>query len=364
MKSSWIWKTMGALALTASVMISATPVMAQTQSELETTEHKFVVSIYAGWMPWYYAWENGIVQKWAEKYRRKVKFEYMNYPNSIAAYTGKAAEGVVITATDTYISPASAGIDSTMLICGDFSNDNDGVLTRGIDDIRGLKGQRILLCEGTVSDQLLERALEKAGLKRSDVTIVNTTDDKIEASFRADESIKVCVTWNPMKQNLLQIRGVKCIFGSARIPGEIQDWFVIRTDVLQKDPALGEMLTGIWYEVLDLMGRRGPEADAVLTKMAESSECTLAAYKGQLETTAMFWKPQDAVDFVKAPKFKEYTDSVRQFCFKRGLLGENVKSVDEFGTLFPDGSVLGNKAKIRVRFDNRYMQKAADGKLK
>jgi NitT/TauT family transport system substrate-binding protein len=56
-------------------------------------------------------------------------------------------------------------------------------------------------------------------------------------------------------------------------------------------------------------------------------------------------------------------DLVRQFCFSHGLLGEKTKSADDIGIQFTDGSVLGNSAKVRLRFNNTFMQLAAQGKL-
>ena len=54
---------------------------------------------------------------------------------------------------------------------------------------------------------------------------------------------------------------------------------------------------------------------------------------------------------------------VRQFCFMHGLLGKGTKSVDDVAILYPDGTVQGNKARVRLRFDAGYMQAAAQGKL-
>jgi NitT/TauT family transport system substrate-binding protein len=54
---------------------------------------------------------------------------------------------------------------------------------------------------------------------------------------------------------------------------------------------------------------------------------------------------------------------VRQFCFKHGLLGKNIKSVDDVGIAYPDGSVQGRKDHVRLRFDPAFMQAAQQGKL-
>ncbi len=54
---------------------------------------------------------------------------------------------------------------------------------------------------------------------------------------------------------------------------------------------------------------------------------------------------------------------MRQFCFKHGLLGKNIKSVDDVGIAYSDGSVQGRKDSVRLRFNPAYMQAAQQGKL-
>jgi NitT/TauT family transport system substrate-binding protein len=54
---------------------------------------------------------------------------------------------------------------------------------------------------------------------------------------------------------------------------------------------------------------------------------------------------------------------VRKFSYDKGLYGQNAKSVDDIGIEFADGSVLGSKDNIKLRFDASFKKLAADGKL-
>ena len=55
-------------------------------------------SIYAGWMPWPYAQESGIVKKWADKYGISIKLVQVNdYVESVNQYTAGKLDGVVAT---------------------------------------------------------------------------------------------------------------------------------------------------------------------------------------------------------------------------------------------------------------------------
>lgn len=320
-------------------------------------------SIYAGWMPWDYAGYSGILKKWADNYGIEIELVRMDYIPSIEAFVAKQVDACVMTNMESLDMPASSGIDSTVLIVGDYSNGNDAVLTRDNIGISDLPGNDIYLVELSVSHYLLARGLDMNGLQESDVTLFNTSDSDIGPVFLSDGSQKVVVTWNPIVMEIEQTPGISNIFTSADIPGEILDLMIVRTEVLKDNPDLGKALTGAWYEVMEIMSKSDSAADKALEFMAESAGTSLDAYKKQLTTTAMFYTPQAAVDYTKSNELKEKMNFVRQFCFKHGLLGESAPSVDVVGIQYPDGSIQGNADNIKMRFDTTYMELAAEGKL-
>jgi NitT/TauT family transport system substrate-binding protein len=77
----------------------------------------------------------------------------------------------------------------------------------------------------------------------------------------------------------------------------------------------------------------------------------------------MFYEPGEAAAFARSEQVKKTMEDVRQFSFDHGLYGQGAPSPDLVGIAFPDGSVLGDKGNIKLRFDARYMQMSADGKL-
>ena len=82
-----------------------------------------------------------------------------------------------------------------------------------------------------------------------------------------------------------------------------------------------------------------------------------------LATTKLFTTPKEAVDFIVDPKDKERFDYVRKFSFEKGLYGQGAKSVDDIGIEFADGSILGSKDNVKLRFTAEFKKLAADGKL-
>jgi NitT/TauT family transport system substrate-binding protein len=157
------------------------------------------------------------------------------------------------------------------------------------------------------------------------------------------------------------------LFNSSQIPGEILDLTVVRTDVLERADGSGQKfakaLAGAWYEMMGLMSPQGAAADRVLTAVAEGSADSLASYKEQLSTTRMFYEPQSAVEFGSSTVLKQKMALVRQFCFDHGLLGEKTGTADDVAIRYPDGSIQGKPDHVRLRFENQFMEMAAQGKL-
>ncbi len=349
----------------AVILIAAFAIFVLSSGAAWAKPKKFKVawSIYAGWQPWDYANQSGILEKWADKYDIEIELVRMDYIPSVEAYVAKKVAACVMTNMEALDMPAAAGITTTVVIMGDFSNGNDAILTRGGLDIKDLAGEELYLVELSVSHYLLVRALEMSGMQESDITILNTSDSDIAPAFIANESQKAVVTWNPLVMQILQEPGISKIADSSQIPGEILDLMVVRTDVLKDNPELGKALAGAWYEVMHIMSQRGATANDAMSIMAESAGCSLTEYKMQLKTTAMFYQAQQAVDYTASDEIKQKMNYVRKFCFDHGLLGENAQSVDEVGIKYPDGTVQGDQENVQMIFDTSYMKLAAEDKL-
>jgi NitT/TauT family transport system substrate-binding protein len=320
-------------------------------------------SIYVGWMPWPYAAESGIVKKWADKYGITLTITQINdYVESINQYTAGKFDGVTVTNMDALTIPAAGGVDTTMLLVGDFSNGNDGIVLKKGKTIADIKGQKVNLVELSVSHYLLARALSASKLKEKDIKVVNTSDADIVGAFKSADSTTV-VTWNPQLAEVQKEPGATLVYDSSKIPGEIIDAMAVNTATLKDNPSLGKALAGIWYETMSVMSDPGEKGKAAREAMAKLSGTDLAGYEAQLKTTRMFYTPKEAVSFVTSGDLVKTMELVRTFSFEHNLLGEGVKSKDAIGIAFPGGKSLGAKGNVKLRFDATYMQMAAEGKL-
>ena len=193
-------------------------------------------------------------KKWAEKYGIEIELTLVNdYVESINLYTAGKFDACAMTNMDALTIPAVGGIDS-------HRADRRRLLqrqrrhrrSRTGKTVKDLKGRSVKLVEFTVSHYMLARALEMNGMTEKDVKTVNTSDADIAAVFAADAN-GAAVTWNPPLQQARNAKGATLVFDSSKIPGEIIDLMVVRTNA---PDSLKKALTGAWYETMSGHDRR------------------------------------------------------------------------------------------------------------
>ncbi len=349
------------LALCLVIAMALTSFSVHDAQAAEKKNFRMAWSIYAGWMPWPYAEKSGILKKWADKYGITIELVQADYIESINQFTLGAFDACLMTAMDGLAIPAAGGVDTTILIAGDYSNGNDGLLLKGTSDLKAIKGQKVNLVELSVSHYFLARALDSVGLSERDITVVNTSDADIVAAWGTPE-VTAAAAWNPQLATMRAMPDTHLVFDSSKIPGEIVDSAAIRTDVLKAHPEFAKALVGAWFETLAVMNGGDDKAKEAKTFMAELSGTDLAGFEAQLKATKLFMTPKEVYDFTVDPALIKGTDMVRQFSFDHGLMGESAKSVDAIGITFPNGT-LGDQKNVKLRFDVGIVKMAMEGKL-
>ncbi len=324
-------------------------------------------SIYVGWNPYQYMVKSGILHKWEDKYGVTIRVQRFDYAPSLDAFVGRNIDACTMTNMEALDMPAAAGVDSTAVIVGDYSNGNDALLVRNGLKFPQLAGKRVLLVQKTVSEYLLERGLVMNGINDGErkLQLVNTADSDIVTAFTSNPANPAVVTWKPLVSQITAQKGVTTLFDSSKIPAEILDLLVVRTDVLKKPEGVrfAKAITGAWYEVMAQLSAGGPTAQKALTGIAAVSGDTLPSLKEQISTTHLYLKPAEAVAFSSSKDLQQKMDLVRQFCFRHNLLGQKTGTVDDVAILYPDGTIQGKKDRVRLRYDASYMKLAQDGKL-
>lgn len=142
-----------------------------------------------------------------------------------------------------------AGAELRIVALLDSSLGGDVVLARpGIASPAGLRGEAVAVEASSVGALVLQRMLDKAGLQRSDVEVVN-----LEAHAHLDAlregRVAAAVSYAPIAGEL-QAAGFRPVFSSRDIPGEVMGVLAVRRAVLQARPEAVDALLRGWSEGL------------------------------------------------------------------------------------------------------------------
>jgi NitT/TauT family transport system substrate-binding protein len=339
------------LALSAVAWVSAASAEAKK-------EFKIAWSIYVGYMPWDYMQESGILAKAAAKHGIKITTEQVgDYIESLTQYTGGKYDGVAGTTMDALSIPAAGGVDTTLLITTDYSNGNDGIVLKGKTKLADIKGQKVNIVELSVSHYMLVKALETVGLTEGDVTIVNTSDADMISAFKTPE-VTAAVTWNPAFAAIKSEPGAHSVYDSSQMPGELVDVMMVNTETLKANPAFGKAVVEAWFDTLSVVTSDTDAGKSARASMAKASGTDLAGFESQMKTTKFMLTAQEAQSFVIDPKLKSSFDAIRKLLFAKGLYPKGAKSEDDIGIEFADGSVVGSKDNVKLRFTADYLAPA------
>lgn len=320
-------------------------------------------TLYAGWMPWAYAADNGIIDKWADKYDLEIEVVQLNdYIEAINQFTAGTFDAATMANMDALTIPAVGGVDTTVLVLNDYSDGNDTVILKNADELADIEGRTCNIVELSVSHYFLARVLEEIGMSERDLTLVNTSDADMAAAF-ATPATDCVVTWNPMSGEILERDDAVLVADSSQIPGEIQDMTMIRTEVFEEHPEFAKAMVGAWYETMEIMTAGDAMAEDAKTFMGERAGTDLAGYQRQLDATRMFYTPQAALDFITSPDLPDLAARVAQFSFDKGLYGAGASDAMFIGIEFPDGSVWGNEDNVKIRYNDSILRQAVKGEL-
>jgi NitT/TauT family transport system substrate-binding protein len=305
-------------------------------------EYQIGWSVWTGWMPFKLMETKGFLARRAADRGIKVKLvEFPVYMDAVTAFAAGKLDACAMTAMEA-LQPAAAGIDTVAIVVNDTSNGGDGVLVRGIDDLRGLKGKEILLSELSVSHYLLVRGLDSVGLKESDVKIKNTDGDEAGKAFVADARVEAVTTWNPHLFQATEAGKGKVIYSSKDIPGEIIDLLVVNHQALAQSPALGTVLTEAWYDAMRAIEDPATRDESIAI-MAAAAHASVDEFKKMLAGTDLKTDRAGGAAFLEADTTRATMEKIKRFSIDHGLVKD---------THFAIG--YGAKATEKLRFDASY----------
>ena len=256
---------------------------------------------YSDWPGWV-AWQVAIEKQWFKEAGVDVKFDWFDYVASMDAFAAGKLDAVTMTNGDALVTGAT-GAKSKMIIINDYSNGNDMVVgAPGINSLKDLKGKKIGVEIGFVDHLLLLNGLKKAGMKESDVELVNVPTNETPQVL-ASGDVAAIAAWQPNSGIALKlVPGSKPIYTSADEPGLIYDVLAVSPESYAAHKAEWAKVVKVWYRVVNYIHDPKTHKDAIKI-MASRVGVTPEEYESFVTGTKILTLDEAKKFYKKGPGF-------------------------------------------------------------
>jgi NitT/TauT family transport system substrate-binding protein len=237
---------------------------------------------YSDWPGWV-AWQVAIDKGWFKQAGVAVDFEWFDYSASMDAFSAGKIDAVTMTNGDALVTGAAGG-KSVMIMLTDYSNGNDMIIGKpGVRSLKALKGKKVAVEMGFVEHLLLLNGLKKAGMKESDVTLVNAKTNEMPQML-ASGDVAAVGAWQPIAgQTMKSVPGARPIYTSADEPGLIYDVLAVNPASAKQHKAEWIKVVKVWDRVVKYINDPKTQPDAVkimAARVGVSPETYLPLLKG------------------------------------------------------------------------------------
>ncbi|MDF7667034.1 ABC transporter substrate-binding protein [Orbaceae bacterium ESL0727] len=245
----------------------------------ESNDISIGIQPWLGYGQWYVAKEKGFLAQ--NGLTNVTMTNFVEDKDINAALASKQIDGANV-ATHTAMSMVAAGIPVKIVLLLDTSKTSDAILVNpNIKTLAELKGQSIAYEEGTTSDILLRNALDKAGLKWDEINPVPMPAASAGSAL-ISKRVAAAVTYEPYitvaRSNDATIH---VLYDGTQAPGIISDAFVVRNEVIEKNPGKVYALIKSWNDAVRYYREHTQEGRAIIAKgVGESPDEITTAFNG------------------------------------------------------------------------------------
>jgi NitT/TauT family transport system substrate-binding protein len=133
----------------------------------------------------------------------------------------------------------------------------------GIKSIKDLKGKKVGIEVGVVEHLLLLHAMQEAGMKEKDVTLVNAKTNETPQVLSSGQ-VDAIGAWQPISGEAMKgLPGSKPIYTSAKAPGLIYDVLAVNPTSLKARKDDWAKVIKVWDRVVHYIEDPKTQADAV-----------------------------------------------------------------------------------------------------
>ena len=251
---------------------------------------------WGGYAPGLY-WNEGAAANAASRFFKdygfKVDFKLENdLINAMNAWISDEYDVIVQTADafPLYTSPDEINaFDPKAFIQVDWSRGGDAIIAkRGIDKINDLKGKKVAVAVPSPAQTLLISALEAAGMKYEDVSVIKTTDNlKAAELFRSDD-VDAAVVWSP--DDILATRdvpGSKILITTIEQSHIIADIMLAKGDFIKQNKTMIDQFYEGWMKGVAALKDNEANQNRAAEHLAELNGISVEDAKGMMST--VYW---------------------------------------------------------------------------
>lgn len=246
-------------ALAAAVLMLASGALTTAAAETFKLGH----STWVGYGPFFVAQEKGYFKE------EGLDLELVTIEDVKVRFAALAAGRIdaMATTVDTmplYLKPG--GTEYRYLFAVDDSKGGDGVVAnKDIKSIADLKGKKVAFSEGSVSQFYINVLLKEAGLKQSDIEVINMTAGDAGSAFVSGQ-VDAAVTWEPWLTRGKQAPHGRLLTDSSEKPGLITDVVLAPVEVIKSRRAEVQALYRGWNRAVEFVKSNPTEAYAIMAK--------------------------------------------------------------------------------------------------
>ena len=245
---------------TLVVALALLPLLDAAPAQAETI--KIAHSTWVGYGPLYIARDKGIFKK------NGVDVELVLMEDPKERFPTLMADKIQMIAStvDTALLYLKKPNDFQYVVAIDDSNGGDGIVAnKDIKTIADLKGKKVAVNEGSVSQFYLNVLLQKAGLKESDLQTVNMTAGDAGGAFVA-KRVDAAVTWEPWLSKGKATEHGHLLVDSSTTPGLITDAIIVKTSWVKTHPKDVAAIVKSWNEAVAYYRANPDESIGIMAK--------------------------------------------------------------------------------------------------
>ena len=248
-RTAWLWISVALVGALVATSATAEPL-------------KIRYSIWVGYGPLFIAKEKGFFKE------EKVDVELVNIEDPKEGFFAMAAgrlDGVVST-IDTMVLYLKKGNEYQYVLALDDSAGGDGIVARKeIQSIKDLKGKKVAVNEGSVSQFFLNVLLKEAGMSQKDLDVVNMKQGDAGAAFVA-EKVDAAVTWEPWLSKGKAAPHGHILVDSSKTPGLITDVLIFPRAVIQKRAKEIQGVVNAWNKAVAFWEKNPQEGNEIMAR--------------------------------------------------------------------------------------------------